>query len=219
MDSVLVFVFLQSLPGLFWHSLFHQILATSLFFFFLTHCDLLIFILTNDLLLILERFILLTFYSALSMMGTNGQPVTKAGGRSLCFPLLLPSNSGIHWTKIYLSTCLSDSAWCTIQKLIRMVLVWQELPDEWILSADIVLSPSCVSDTVLAMLGKQQWTTEKSLFQGSDTLERKADNKHSDALRINEWRGTKVSTGRSIIHSKLTNQEVTVHFRVGWYGG
>ena len=66
------------------HSLFHRILATSLFF--LNHCDLLIFILTNDLLLILERFILLTFYSALSMMGTNGQPVTKAGGRSLCFP-------------------------------------------------------------------------------------------------------------------------------------
>lgn len=58
------------------------------FFFFLTHCDLLIFILTNDLLLILERFILLTFYSALSMMGTNGQPVTKAGGRSLCFPII-----------------------------------------------------------------------------------------------------------------------------------
>lgn len=58
------------------------------FFLFLTHCDLLIFILTNDLLLILERFILLTFYSALSMMGTNGQPVTKAGGRSLCFPII-----------------------------------------------------------------------------------------------------------------------------------
>ena len=87
--TVLVFVFLQTVSqaAFILYSLFHRILATSLFFFFfLTHCDLLIFILTNDLLLILERFTPLTFYSALSMMGTNGQPVTRAGGRSLCFP-------------------------------------------------------------------------------------------------------------------------------------
>jgi len=84
--TVLVFVFLQTVSqaAFILYSLFHRILATSLFF--LTHCDLLIFILTNDFLLILERFTPLTFYSALSMMGTNGQPVTRAGGRSLCFP-------------------------------------------------------------------------------------------------------------------------------------
>lgn len=83
-QTVLVFIFLQTVcqVALLLCSLFNRILASS---FFLTHCDLLVFILTNDLLLILKRFIPLTFYSALSMMGTNGQPVTRAGGRSLCF--------------------------------------------------------------------------------------------------------------------------------------
>ena len=93
-----------------------------------------------------------------------------------------------------------------------MVLVWEELPDEWILSADIVLSPSCVSGTVLAA-GETTVNNRKSPpFQGSDTLERKADNKHSGCFEYKRMKWNKGEHWEINYPLEVDQSRVTVHF-------
>lgn len=93
-----------------------------------------------------------------------------------------------------------------------MVLVWEELPDEWILSADIILSPSCVSGTVLAA-GETTVNNRKSPpFQGSDTLERKADNKHSGCSEDKWMKWNKGEHWEINYPLEVDQSRVTVHF-------
>lgn len=64
-------------------------------------CDLRVFILTNDPLLILERFILLVSHCALTMKG--------AKERTMCFICTAPSNSATQWTDTFWVPAISLS--------------------------------------------------------------------------------------------------------------